>query len=269
LKKLFARFVRQSPSMIVAMLALFVALGGTAIAAGNALITGKQIKNSSITGADVKNKSLTPKDFKGSVRGLRGLRGAVGPQGAQGAQGAQGPAGAPNPNAVDSDKVDGYHANELTRVGNDFGSAGPLPPVAAPDELVFGTAGLVAPRNGYALVTATAQPNAAAGCPCRAVMQITHVQGGTTSHFAVDDVRRDIFDGFDGNLAITSVFPVAAGTNTFDLRGYYYGPASTINVSFEITAVWLPFGSDGAAVAAATAARSSSIHKNPAPGFAD
>jgi hypothetical protein len=30
-------------------------MGGTVIAAGNALITGKQIKNSSITGADAKN----------------------------------------------------------------------------------------------------------------------------------------------------------------------------------------------------------------------
>ena len=51
MKKLLARFARQSPSMIVAMLALFVALGGTAIAASSALITGKQIANSSITGA--------------------------------------------------------------------------------------------------------------------------------------------------------------------------------------------------------------------------
>ena len=76
--------------MIVAMLALFLAMGGTAIAASSALITGKQIKNSSITGADVKNKSLTPKDFRGSVRGPRGAAGPAGPTGAAGAQGAQG-----------------------------------------------------------------------------------------------------------------------------------------------------------------------------------
>src|SRR5215204_1138553 len=123
LKKLLARFARQSPAMIVALLALFIAMGGTAIAASSALITGKQIKNSSITGADVKNKSLTPKDFRGSVRGPRGLTGATGVKGDKGDKGDKGPAGAPNPNAVDSDKVDGYHANELTRVGNDSGSA--------------------------------------------------------------------------------------------------------------------------------------------------
>jgi hypothetical protein len=94
LKTLLARLVRQSPAMIVAMLALFVALTGTAVATTSAVITGKQIKNNSITGADVKNKSLTPRDFKGSVRGPRGLRGPAGPQGAQGPQGTQGAQGA-------------------------------------------------------------------------------------------------------------------------------------------------------------------------------
>jgi hypothetical protein len=82
--------------LIVAMIALFVALTGTAVATTSALITGKQIANNSITGADVKNKSLTGKDFKGSVRGARGAAGPAGPagpQGAQGAQGAQGPQG--------------------------------------------------------------------------------------------------------------------------------------------------------------------------------
>ena len=99
MKHLLARFVRQSPTMVVAMLALFVALTGTAVATTSALITGNQIKNSSITGADIKNKSLTPKDFKGSVRGARGTAGAQGAQGlpgAQGPQGLQGEAGATN-----------------------------------------------------------------------------------------------------------------------------------------------------------------------------
>ena len=81
--------------MAVAMLALFVALSGTAVATTSALITGRQIKNGSITGLDVKNKSLTPRDFRGSVRGPRGLRGLTGPAGTQGAPGAAGASGAP------------------------------------------------------------------------------------------------------------------------------------------------------------------------------
>jgi hypothetical protein len=90
LKHLLARLVRQSPAMVVAMLALFVALTGTAVATTSALITGNQIKNSSITGRRHQEKSLTPKDFKGSVRGARGPAGPLGPQGAQGPQGPQG-----------------------------------------------------------------------------------------------------------------------------------------------------------------------------------
>jgi hypothetical protein len=96
MKKFVTRFPRVSPALVVAMLALFVALTGAAVATTSALITGKQILNNSITGADVKDKSLTPKDFKGSVGGARGPAGTAGPQGpagAQGPQGAQGPAG--------------------------------------------------------------------------------------------------------------------------------------------------------------------------------
>ena len=93
MKKLLVRMARQSPALIVAMLALFVALTGTAVATTSALITGNQIKNNSITGLDVKNKSLTPKDFRGSVRGLRGLRGLTGAPGASGAPGAKGDKG--------------------------------------------------------------------------------------------------------------------------------------------------------------------------------
>jgi hypothetical protein len=49
-RKLFARLGRVSPAMVVAMVALLVALSGTAVATTSVLITGKQIKNGSITG---------------------------------------------------------------------------------------------------------------------------------------------------------------------------------------------------------------------------
>jgi len=47
--------------MVVALLALFVALGGSAYAL---TITGAQIRNGSITGPDVKNRSLTGRKFQ-------------------------------------------------------------------------------------------------------------------------------------------------------------------------------------------------------------
>jgi hypothetical protein len=77
---------RPSPAFVVALLALFVALGGSASAAF--LITGRNVKDGSLTGrdvkngslgsSDIKNHSLTGKDIKGRVRGPRGPAGAPG-----------------------------------------------------------------------------------------------------------------------------------------------------------------------------------------------
>ena len=56
------RIPRPTPALVVAIVALFAALGGTSYAA--AKITGKMIENSTITGTDVKNRSLGPSDVK-------------------------------------------------------------------------------------------------------------------------------------------------------------------------------------------------------------
>jgi hypothetical protein len=79
-----SRHLRQH---FVAYLALFVALGGTSMAASNALVP----KNSVGT-AQVINGSLLKKDFK-SGQLPRGARGPAGPRGLAGAQGPAGPAG--------------------------------------------------------------------------------------------------------------------------------------------------------------------------------
>jgi hypothetical protein len=71
--KRLARF-KPSPSMVVALIALFVAMGGVGYAAAtigsaqikNNSIRGKDIRNSSVTGKDVKNSGLTGKDVKNS-----------------------------------------------------------------------------------------------------------------------------------------------------------------------------------------------------------
>lgn len=88
-----------SPAMIVALLALTVALSGSAYAAvkinGKDIkartITAKQIKNGTITGKQVKNGSIAKADLAKDV----GTAGPAGPQGVAGPQGATGPQGAP------------------------------------------------------------------------------------------------------------------------------------------------------------------------------
>jgi hypothetical protein len=49
-----------SPAMVVALVALFMALGGSAYAL---VITGASIKNGTVTGADIKNRSLSGSDI--------------------------------------------------------------------------------------------------------------------------------------------------------------------------------------------------------------
>src|SRR5690348_580733 len=74
----------------IALLALFVALGGTSYAAAS-FINGKQIKPGSLP----KNR-LTKSAIKSlhGAKGAQGVPGQRGPTGAQGIQGVQGPPGA-------------------------------------------------------------------------------------------------------------------------------------------------------------------------------
>ncbi len=82
MKKLF-----RNPALAVAVLALFVALGG-GVAAASGLISGKQIENQTIA---------LSKLTSGAVHRLHGQKGATGATGATGAPGANGAAGAQGP----------------------------------------------------------------------------------------------------------------------------------------------------------------------------
>jgi hypothetical protein len=89
------RPVRPSPAMLVALLALFVALGGTGYAAlklPKNSVGSKQIKSNAVTSPKVKARSLRLSDFNAAARA--GLRGSQGPQGLGGPQGPKGDTGA-------------------------------------------------------------------------------------------------------------------------------------------------------------------------------
>jgi hypothetical protein len=95
------RKMRPTPALVVAVAALFVALGGTGYAAVS--VTGRNVRDGSLTGRDIRNGSVTSGDIKdGTLRGSdfhsgvlsTGSRGPAGPTGAKGATGPAGPAGA-------------------------------------------------------------------------------------------------------------------------------------------------------------------------------
>ncbi|HYH52939.1 MAG TPA: collagen-like protein [Solirubrobacterales bacterium] len=82
-----------SPATVLASIAVFAVLAGSATAA-TSLINGSEIKKGTITGKQIKNKSLAVKDLsKAAVKKLRGATGARGETGARGATGARGEAG--------------------------------------------------------------------------------------------------------------------------------------------------------------------------------
>ena len=87
------RRLSRRHSTVVAYLALFAALGGSAYAA--ATITGQNIKDGSITGKDVRNRSLGTNEL--SARAVSALSGRRGPAGPKGDQGPAGPSGATGP----------------------------------------------------------------------------------------------------------------------------------------------------------------------------
>ncbi len=88
---------RPSPAMAVALIALFVALGGSGYAAvkvngkniKNRSVTAKKLKKNTLTGAEVKDRSLGREDFKRSrlPRGFRGPQGIPGQRGEPGRPG--------------------------------------------------------------------------------------------------------------------------------------------------------------------------------------
>ena len=90
---------RPRIATILASLALLIALGGTATAAG--LINGKQIKNNSIPGKKLKNKTITRNKLAPkTVKALKGQQGPQGEPGAKGETGAKGEPGEPGPSGV-------------------------------------------------------------------------------------------------------------------------------------------------------------------------
>lgn len=89
---------RVSPALVVALIALFVALGGTGYAVS-------QLPPNSVGSAQVKDHSLLRKDFKqGQLlhgpRGPQGPAGEQGPEGEPGADGLDGDEGPPGPPAA-------------------------------------------------------------------------------------------------------------------------------------------------------------------------
>jgi len=173
-----------TPSLLVAAAALFIALGGSAVAA-NHLIHTKDIAAGAVTSKTIKNGTVQPIDLSKKTRGLirrggtagaqgdtglagtngvSGINGANGPNGANGANGANGPNGA---NGVDGtegeDGTDGLNGTNGTN-----GTIEPLSatqgltalPTASPPTSVVS---LTVPAGNYVVLAKTQLSHTGAG----------------------------------------------------------------------------------------------------------
>ena len=256
MKKLLVRVGRQSPALIVAMLALFVALTGTAVATTSALIGSAQIRNNSITGLDVKNRSLRPIDFRGSVRGPRGL---TGPQGVQGIQGPKGDKGDTGP--TDLSKF-GRASQNTGIVALNNGTDGGYVTELSTQLSSGASAGFVIVQANMGAYTASL-----AQCPCQIELRVRDATTGTAGFNSFAQVG-NVGDA-DGwamdNGAVSGVFAIGANeTHTYDFQAVVDDNGGTPDVSayVSISAVYVPFNATGAA-AALEAARLTGAGANP------
>lgn len=98
------------PATIIAILALFVAVGGTATAASG-LINGKKLKNNTVTGKKLKNKTVTKNKLAPAT--IKALKGNQGPQGPKGEKGEKGEKGNPGENGVVSPNYTEFNSTNI------------------------------------------------------------------------------------------------------------------------------------------------------------
>jgi len=175
---------------VMASIAVFVALGGTSVAAvslkknsvgsnqiKNSSLTGSDVKNSSLTTSDVKNRSLLAKDFKaGQI--------PAGPRGATGAQGATGPAGPAGPTgAPGAARGYAHHGGNGLDTANSAGVLSMASPNGFPSiycfDLTFTPKSVVASSelgtNGTVHSVGAAAAATAAGCPAPTTDAVVNV----------------------------------------------------------------------------------------------
>lgn len=167
------------PSIFLAGAAVFVALGGSAVAA-TGLIRAGDIAPGAVTSRAIKNGAVEPKDLSTTTRALlrAGVNGAAGPAGSNGANGANGPNGANGTQGLDgTDGLDGLDGTDGTN-GTD-GTDGTIAPLSATAGLVelptsaplTPVVSLAVPAGNYLVLAKTELSHAGAGDTVECVLK--------------------------------------------------------------------------------------------------
>lgn len=215
---------RLTLSNVVAVIALFIALGGASYAAikipKNSVGT-KQLKKNAVNSKKVKNHSLLAKDFKkGQIpKGATGAKGPVGATGAAGLRGATGPAGLAGadgaPGAAGPTGADGSQG-----VTGPEGPTGPAGSDATGPATILTASG---PMNPSILVSG--QPDQIALLPLSGSLTNPQSTGSSPSFIQVNGVvqsipRNGVITSFSGWFYNASLVPLLGITVT--LTGKIY-----------------------------------------------
>jgi hypothetical protein len=187
---------RPSASLVISVVALFVALGGTSYAAltitgknvKNGSLTTKDIKNNSLTSADVRDRSLRRRDFR-SGELSNAQRGPAGPAGPAGAAGAAGSAIAFARVAASGD-VDAGVSKNIAVVASTAGDGlYCLNDTAGTPKSIALTIDISGADSRKSRVSGSAVPSAVAvGCPAPADIVVATVQDNGVSPEAPTDL---------------------------------------------------------------------------------
>jgi hypothetical protein len=88
--------LRPSPALVIAMIALFISLGGVSYGLARNSVDSREIKNGTVSSRDLKNNSVTSRDVKNGSLAASDLKpgaipaGPAGPPGADGRPGIDG-----------------------------------------------------------------------------------------------------------------------------------------------------------------------------------
>jgi hypothetical protein len=166
---------RPSAGLIVGIIALIVALSGSAVAAS--IITSAQIKDGSVRLKDI-NKNAR-KALKGQ-RGPAGATGARGPQGPQGAQGAQG-----NPGAAGANGATNVVVRQGTLISVPNTGTGIVTASCNPGERATGGGNSVSGSTGWQVIESFPTPGTAGSTPTGWRVDATNNTGSANNLVAI------------------------------------------------------------------------------------
>ena len=266
----FLRFLRGNT---IALLALFIALGGTTYAAtalpknsvgtkqlkknavtavkiksgsvtntkiGANAITGAKVKDDSLTGADILESSL------GKVPSAAAADSATNATNATHATTADTATTAANANALN-----GYAANGLIRIAQGSNTSSV---VLAGSETTVTSVSITAPAAGFVQVIADYN-TIGTGCPCEGWYILKDAVTSTLS--GNYKITRNETNSTYHSGSLGWIFPVTAGVRTFQLRGFNNVGTTVSANGASLEAMYVPFGSTGAGTLGTTTGASS------------